>query len=150
MSSDAMLTQVPVDTEPEMEIVRDLLRRGLPVVPVPLIIGALMAGVDGALSAATALAMVVANFVAAAVSLIWAARINLGLLMGVALFGYLLRVSVLFGIVFLLKDLGWVHLGVLGGTLIVTHLGLLAWELKYVSASLAHPALKPVHKEPAT
>lgn len=145
-----MLAQVPVDTEPEMEIVRDVLRRGLPLVPVPLIIGALIAGVDGVLSAATALAMVVANLLAVAISLVRAARINLGLLMGVALFGYLLRVSALFGLVFLLKDLGWIHLGVLGGTLIVTHLGLLAWELKYVSASLAHPDLKPVHKEPVT
>jgi hypothetical protein len=32
-------------------------------------------------------------------------------------------------------------------TLLVTHLGLLFWELRYVSASLAFPALKPGHKE---
>ena len=31
----------------------------------------------------------------------------------------------------------------LGLTLIVTHLGLLLWELRYVSASLAFPGLKP-------
>jgi len=31
-------------------------------------------------------------------------------------------------------------------TLIVTHLGLLFWELRYVSGSLAYPGLKPTKK----
>ena len=31
----------------------------------------------------------------------------------------------------------------LGATIIVTHLGLLVWEMKYVALSLAHPGLKP-------
>ena len=30
-----------------------------------------------------------------------------------------------------------------GFTLVVTHLGLLFWEMKYVSANLAYPGLKP-------
>ena len=128
---------------PESEIVRDLSRRALPVAPVVIAVAAVFAGVDGALSAAVGLALVVANFVAAASSLAWAARINYGVMMGVALFGYLLRISALFAAVFLLRELDWVHVPSLGVTIVVTHLGLLAWELKYVSASLAHPALKP-------
>jgi hypothetical protein len=143
---------------PESAIVRDLVRRGLPVAPVVVVVAAAVAGVDGALSATAGLALVVANFVAAAASLAWAARINLGALMGVALFGYLVRISLLFGAVLLLRELDWVHVATLGCTIVVTHLGLLAWELQYVSASLAHPALKPassktassttLHKEP--
>jgi len=35
------------------------------------------------------------------------------------------------------------HLPSLGITLIVAHLGLLFWEMRYVSLSLAHPGLKP-------
>ena len=31
----------------------------------------------------------------------------------------------------------------LGTSIIVTHLGLLVWELKYVAISLAYPGLKP-------
>lgn len=134
------------ETAPESALVGDLVRRALPVAPLAVGLAALFAGIDGALSAAVAIVLVVANFVAAAASLAWAARINLGLLMGVALFGYLLRISTLFGIVFLLRDLGWVHVASLGVTLVVMHLGLLFWETKYVSATLAHPALKP--KEP--
>ena len=41
----------------------------------------------------------------------------------------------------------WIDLVALGVTVLVTHLGLLFWELRYVSASLAYPALKPGHKE---
>ncbi len=128
---------------PEGEVVRDLLRRSLPVLPVPVVIAAIVAGTDGALSAGLGIALVLANFALAAGSLVWAGRINLGVLMGVALFGYLIRITLLFLAVFLLKDLDWMHLPSFGITLVVTHLGLLAWELKYVSMSLAHPALKP-------
>ncbi len=150
-SADLFVADRPADMiEPEIEIVRDIARRALPVVPVILAVGALAAGIDGALSAAVGIALVLANFVTAAASLVWAGRINFALLMGVALFGYVVRISVLFGAVFLLRDLAWVHLLTLGCTMVVTHLGLLAWELKYVSASLAHPGLKPgtVHPEP--
>jgi hypothetical protein len=41
------------------------------------------------------------------------------------------------------KDASWISLPALGATIIVTHLGLLIWELKYVAISLAYPALKP-------
>ena len=142
-TSDVLLAEGHDGPAPETIIVGDLVRRSLPVLPVPIVIGAIVAGVDGALSAAVAIALVIVNFVAAATSLAWAARINLGVLMGVSLLGYLLRISAMFGAVFLLRDLAWIHLAVLGCTIVVTHLGLLAWELKYVSASLAHPALKP-------
>ena len=36
-----------------------------------------------------------------------------------------------------------------GVTIIVTHLGLLFWETRYVSASLAFPALKPKPTTPS-
>jgi len=39
------------------------------------------------------------------------------------------------------------HLAV---TILATHLGLLFWELRYVSASLAYPGLKPTSKEIAS
>lgn len=135
---------------PEAEIVRDLVRRGLPVAPVVIAVASIAAGIDGALSAAAGLVLVTVNFVAAAASLAWAARINLGALMGVALFGYLLRISLLFAAVLVLRDLAWVHVATLGCTIVAAHLGLLAWELRYVSASLAHPALKPASPKTAS
>lgn len=135
---------------PEAEIVRDLIRRALPFVPAPIAVAAVFAGTDGALSAGFAVVMVLANFALAAASLAWAARINLAALMGMALFGYVVRLGILFVAVLLIRDMAWVHMASLGCTLVVTHLGLLAWELKYVSASLAHPALKPAVRAAST
>jgi hypothetical protein len=107
-------------------------------------------GTAGAASALFAVVLVLVNFAAAAWSLAVAARINYALLMGVALFGYLLRLALIFAAVFAVKDASWVEPTALGLTLIVTHLGLLVWELRYVSASLAFPGLKPAAKENAS
>lgn len=137
-----------VGPAPEAEIVRDIARRALPVAPVLVAVAGLAAGVDGAVSATVGIALVLVNFIAAAASLAWAARVNFALLMGVALFGYLIRITALFGAVFVLRDLAWIHLASLGCTIVVAHLGLLMWELKFVSATLAHPALKPVGPKP--
>jgi hypothetical protein len=128
---------------PEAVLAKDLSRRALLVAPVLLLVGLLGWGVDGALSAGYGLVLVVANFAIAAGLLAWAAPISLGAFMGAALFGYLLRLGLLFGAVVLVKDAGWVELWPLGLTIIVTHLGLLAWEATSVSLSLAYPALKP-------
>jgi hypothetical protein len=128
---------------PEAVLAKDLSRRAALVAPALLLVGLLGWGVDGALSAGYGLVLVVANFAIAAGLLVWAAPISLGVFMGAALFGYLLRLGLLFGAVVLVRDAGWVELWPLGLTIVVTHLGLLAWEARSVSASLAFPALKP-------
>jgi hypothetical protein len=144
-----MPVAAPAGEAPEYELVGDLLRRALPAAPVLVAVAFVVAGLHGALSAGVAVVLVVANLLLAAASLVWAGRISLGLLMGVALGGYAVRIGLLFLVVFLLKDLDWIHLPTLGLTLVVTHLGMLFWELRHVSASLAHPGLKPTHS-PAT
>ena len=60
-----------------------------------------------------------------------------------ALGGFALRLFLLTAIVWAVKDQPWVDITALGFTLIVTHLGLLIWETRHVSASLAYPGLKP-------
>jgi hypothetical protein len=132
----------------EQQIATDMIRRGLPVVPVLLVLAAIPWGLHGALSAAFAVGLVLVNFALAAALLAWSARISLALMMGAALGGYLLRLVLITGAVLLVKDQGWVELWPLGLTLIVTHLGLLLWETKYVSASLAFPGLKPKETGP--
>ena len=100
-------------------------------------------GASGAASAAYAVAIVCVNFLLSAALITWTARISLGLMMGAVLFGYIGRLALIFLAVLLVKDASWVSLVPLGLTIIVTHLGLLFWELRYVSASLAFPGLKP-------
>jgi hypothetical protein len=65
------------------------------------------------------------------------------MLMATALIGFVLRAALVAAAVLLVADAGWVARWPLGLTLVVTHLGLLLWETRYVSASLAFPGLKP-------
>ena len=127
----------------EGEVAADMARRMLPVLPVLVLVAGLAWGVDGAFSGAFAIALVLANLALSAALLGWAARISLSLLMVAALGGFALRLFVLTAVVWVVKDESWVDITALGFTLVVTHLGLLIWETRHVSASLAYPGLKP-------
>ncbi len=127
----------------ERQVAADLVRRGLLALPVVAAVGALAWGLDGLASVALAAGLVLANFWLSAALLAWAARISLGLLMGVALFGFLLRLGLISAVVLAVADQPWLEPLPLGITLVVSHLGLLIWETRYVSASLAFPGLKP-------
>lgn len=134
----------PVDeVAPEPEIARDMVRRGLWLVPAFLLVSTLFWGLAGLASSALALSLVFANFLVAAGMLAWAARVSLGMLMGAALGGFLLRLGFITVIVLLVIDEPWIAPVPLGLTLVIAYLALLVWELKYISASLAYPALKP-------
>jgi len=128
---------------PEVGVSKDMLKRGLFVTPVLLAICGVIWGLHGVWSSAYAIALVLLNFALAAALIAVTARISLGLMMGAVLFGYLVRLGLIFLAVFLVKDAGWISLPALGATIIVTHLGLLLWEMKFVALSLAHPGLKP-------
>jgi hypothetical protein len=128
---------------PEVSISRDLVKRGLWIAPLVVGAGAVFDAADGAWSAAFSLALVLANFALAAALIAMTARISLALMMGAILFGYVLRLGLITLAVLAVKDLSWVSIPVLGVTIIVTHLGLLFWEMKYVAASLAFPGLRP-------
>lgn len=128
---------------PETEIARDLVRRAVPVAPVLVAISGLVWGLDGALSSAYAIVLVVVNFLVAAALMAWAAKISVGMLMGTVLAGYLLRLGAITLAVLAVRNAGWVELLPLGLTLVTTHLGLLVWEARHVSLSLAFPGLKP-------
>ena len=111
--------------------------------PVIVLVAGLFRGLDGAASAALGLAVLVLNFLAAAISLEWGARRGATRSMAVALGGFLFRmVSILVVILVAQALFGWVDVVVLGVTLFLTHLGLLFWELRSVSFSLAAPGLQ--------
>ncbi|MFM8794370.1 MAG: ATP synthase subunit I [Acidimicrobiales bacterium] len=132
---------------PEVSVSRDMVRRGLWLTPFFVVVSGVIWGLDGALSALFALALVFANFLLAAGLIAVSAPISLGLMMGVSLFGYLVRLGLISLAVFLVRDASWVSVPALGVTIIVSHLGLLFWEMKYVAASLAFPGLRPNKQE---
>lgn len=140
--TDAMTTQLE-GPAPEPQLVRDMLKRAAWVAPIMILLGTFFWGFAGALSVAYGIGLVCVNFVLAAALNSWAARISVAALGAAAMFGFLLRLGIIFLAVLLVRDAWWVELVPLGVTLIVTHLGLLFWEMKFVSASLAFPGLKP-------
>ena len=130
-------------SSPEADIAFDLVKRAIWIAPALVLVSGLIWGLDGAASAGVGVGIVMLNFLASAGMLTWAGRISVGFVLGVAMFGYVFRLGLITVAVLLIKDLAWVELIPLGLTLIITHLGLLLWETKYVSASLAFPGLKP-------
>ena len=147
MTADNALTMRLDGPSPAIEIALDIVRRGLIVAPVAIGIGAAISGTKGAASVAYGLAIVLVNLALAAASLGWAARISVALMAGMALFGFLIRLGLITLAVLLVRDASWVDLLTLGLTIIISHLGLLFWEMRFVSASLAFPGLKPDPKE---
>ncbi|MFM8266800.1 MAG: ATP synthase subunit I [Ilumatobacteraceae bacterium] len=131
---------------PEVGVTRDMVRRGLFVAPLIVAVCGFVWGLDGARGAAYGVAIVLVNFTLAAGLVAVTARISLGLMMGAVLFGYLVRLGLILVAVLLVDDAAWISLPALGATIIVTHLGLLVWEMKYVALSLAHPGLKPARQ----
>lgn len=141
-SASPLVTRLDGDA-PEIEVSLDILKRAAYVAPVILAVCAVFAGLDGALSALYGIALVLVNFFMAAGLVAGTARISLGLMMGAVLMGYLVRLGLIFLAVILVRDASWISLTALGLTIIVSHLGLLVWEMRFVAASLAYPGLKP-------
>lgn len=142
---DANLSVSPSTAGPavEQQVATDMIRRALPGLPVLVLLAGLIWGVHGALSAAYAIGLVLANFLLAASLLAWAARISPAALAAAALGGFVLRLGLITVAVLAVHNMSWVAIVPLGLTLVVTHLGLLIWETRHVSISLAYPAVKP-------
>lgn len=142
------LTQRLEGPAPVMEVAKDLVRRLALTAPIFIAVGAVFWQTQGAASVAYALAIVTVNFILAASLLAWAGRISFAAMGGAAMFGFLIRLGLIFVAVLIVKDASWIDMMPLGLTLIVAHLGILFWEMRYISGTLAHPGLKPSVKLP--
>ncbi|MBT8240787.1 MAG: ATP synthase subunit I [Acidimicrobiia bacterium] len=128
---------------PATQVAVDMAKRSVFLIPIIILFGALLDGTEGVLSVGYAVAIVVVNFLAAAFMIGKAAQINFAFVFGAALGGFALRLGLIFLAILAVAGQDWVRIVPMGITLIVTHLGLLVWELRYVSASMAYPGLKP-------
>ncbi len=134
---------------PGAEVAADIVRRGLVLLPIGLLVGGLVDGAAGAISIVYAIAIVLCNFAIAAAMLAWASNISFAAVAGAALSGYFIRLTFVFAAVWFVRNTWWFSPVVLGLTIIVTHLGLLLWELRYVAGSMAYPGLKPTDSRSA-
>jgi hypothetical protein len=126
----------------EANIAIDIVKRSVVFVPVLLIIGVIAGGSKGAASTAFAIAVVLANFLLSAFALSWAARISFIALGMAAMFGFLIRLGLITAAVLLVRQQEWVSIPVLGIMIVVTHLALLLWELRFVSLSFSSPGVR--------
>lgn len=141
-------TNEPVDNAPEFAVSRDMVRRGLLVAPVLLVVSGVIWGAEGVSGSAYGLAIVLVNFIFAAGIITITAPRSLPLLMGSVMVGYVARLGLIFIAVLPVRDSTWISIPSLCATMLVTHLGLLVWELRHVSMSLAYPGLKPPKSSP--
>jgi hypothetical protein len=128
---------------PELQVAGDLAKRAIPVAPLLLIVALIGWGWSGVASSAIGIGLVVVNFLAAAAIIASTIRVSLNALMAGVLFGFLLRLLLLTGAVVLLRKLDFIDDIPLLFTVLITHIGLLVWETRFVSMSLAYPGLKP-------
>jgi len=141
-TNDPMVVRVE-GPSPAMAVAFDLAKRSLWLLPVVIFVSAAFWGIDGVASTLYALAIVVVNFLLAGWMLAVTGRISAAVMGAAALFGFLLRLGLIFLAVLLVKDAGWLELVPFGITLVATHLVLLFWEMRHISSSLAFPGLKP-------
>jgi hypothetical protein len=127
----------------ETELAGDMVKRAIPVAPVVVLVAGVLGGSQGAWSALLAIAVVAANFLLAAVTLSWAARISPVALMATAFGGFLARMGLVTAVILAVRHTSWINLTAFAITILATHLGLLFWEMKYVGATLAFPGVKP-------
>jgi hypothetical protein len=139
-------SEVAVDEDVETQLAFDMLKHAVPFAPVVVLLSWLAWGSKGAWSALLAVAVVVVNLLLSSFSLAWAARVSPTALMGAALGGFLLRMTLVTIVVVAVKGSAWVDLTALAVAILVTHLTLLIWETRYVGANLAYPGLKPRQK----
>jgi hypothetical protein len=131
------------ELEPEKDLAFDMAKRALPLAPFIILVAGLLQGMDGVWTAMLAIGVVVANLLLSAFMLSWAARISPTALMGAALAGFIVRMLLVTAVVLAVRHQPWIDLPTLAVTILGTHLALLFWEMRYVSASLAYPSLKP-------
>lgn len=130
-------------TSPEQDMANDMFRVSLVVGPLALVLSFAAWGWHGLFSSAYALALVLINFLVASRALSWAGRISATALMAAAMASFIFDLVLLTAAVIPIATKSWVNLIALGLTLIVSHLVLVLWEARRVSATLAFDGLRP-------
>jgi len=141
--ADGMLGPRVEGPSPAMAVAFDIVRRSVWAIPIAVIASAAFWGLDGVFSTLYGLAIVIVNFLLAGWLLQVGGRIGAAAMGAAAMFGFLLRLGLIMVAVLAVRNQPWVELVPLGLTIIITHLGLLFWELRHISSSLAFPGLKP-------
>ena len=121
---------------PERELIRRISPFALPVAILAFVVGALLGGTNAGWSAAIAIAVVYANFVAHGWSIALAATVSPVAIYGVGLGGFVVRLGVIVLIIALLQQTEWFSVGAFIAALIPSTIALLLMEMKLISGRM--------------
>ena len=119
--------------EPERELVRRVLPLFPPAALLAFVIGTWSADRDAGFSAAIAIAIVAANFVANGLSLAWAAGVSPIAIFAVGLGGFVARLAVFAGAMLALTSLDWFSARAFIAAFVPVTIALLAFEMKVLA-----------------
>lgn len=112
----------------EANLAKETVARAIYIGPVLILLFWLLSGWDGAWSAALGVVVVVANFLLAGAILSISLRISLQAYHAAALIGFLLRLGLFVGAVYLIATLVEVDRIAFGISAVVSYIALLSWE----------------------
>jgi hypothetical protein len=117
----------------EANLAKETVARAIYIGPVLVLAFGLLNGWDGAWSAALGVVVVVLNFLLAGAILSISLRISLQAYHAAALIGFLLRLGLFVGAVYLIATLVEVDRMAFGISAVVSYMALLAWEAVSIS-----------------
>jgi hypothetical protein len=112
----------------EANLARETVARAIYVGPILVLVFGLLRGWDGAWSAALGVVVVVANLLLAGLILSISLRISLQAYHAAALIGFLLRLGLFVGAVYLIASLVEVDRVAFGISAVIAYIVMLAWE----------------------
>lgn len=122
--------------EPERALIRRVSPFAVPAALVAFVVAALFGGASAGWSAAIAIVIVYANFVANALSIAWAATVSATLVSIVALGGYVVRLVIYTIALVLLNELAWFSPVAFALALVPAVVALLVFEAKALSGPM--------------
>ena len=117
----------------EANLARDTVARGIYLGPALIIVFGLLRSWEGAWSAALGVAIVIANLLLAGAILSISLRISLQAYHAAALIGFILRLVLFVGAVYLIASLVDVDRIAFGVSAVIAYLAMLAWEAVSIS-----------------
>lgn len=133
--------------EPEVELVRRAAPFGPPAAILALGIGAAAGGWGTGWSAALGIAVVTLNFAASGMSMARAARISLLAVAATGMVGWIVRLGVIVGLLFVLDRFEWFSPLAFGVAVVPATVLLVAFEMKLLSQGVGKELVIPSPKE---
>ena len=134
--------------EPELELVRKATPLGVPAAILAFGIGSVAGGWGTAWSATLGVVVVTLNFAASGVSMARAATISLMALAATGMVGWIVRLTIIVGLLFFLQSFSWFSPLAFGLAVVPATVLLIGYEMRLIAGGVGRQlVLPPVDRE---